>query len=87
MLQEISICVKNLVALTAKAMSRDKDLCLARGMDGFVSKPINVQELLTVIAGLCNERSWSWNRFPHNKTCAAALLEDGDALDFRFALI
>jgi len=37
------------IALTAHAMQGDKERCLAAGMDGYVSKPINVKELLEVI--------------------------------------
>jgi signal transduction histidine kinase/DNA-binding response OmpR family regulator/HPt (histidine-containing phosphotransfer) domain-containing protein len=33
------------VAMTANAMQADKDRCLAAGMNGFVSKPINPDEL------------------------------------------
>ena len=33
------------VAMTANAMQSDKERCLAAGMNGFVSKPINPQEL------------------------------------------
>lgn len=38
-----------IIAMTAHAMADDKDLCLAAGMDDYVSKPIETAELLSVI--------------------------------------
>jgi PAS domain S-box-containing protein len=38
-----------IIALTALAMEDDKQHCLAAGMDGYVSKPINVEELFAAI--------------------------------------
>ncbi len=39
-------------AMTAYAMESDKEKCLAAGMDGYVSKPINTQELFQTIEAL-----------------------------------
>jgi CheY-like chemotaxis protein len=38
-----------ILALTAHAMSSDRDTCLAAGMDGFVTKPIRTEELFREI--------------------------------------
>ena len=44
-----------IIALTANAMASERAMCLARGMDGFVSKPINMGELVTALAALCGQ--------------------------------
>jgi CheY-like chemotaxis protein len=44
-----------IIALTANAMSGDRELCMAAGMDGFISKPINLDELLDAISKLSVE--------------------------------
>ena len=39
--------------MTAHAMAGDRQRCLAAGMDGYISKPIQVQTAFEVIASVC----------------------------------
>jgi signal transduction histidine kinase/ActR/RegA family two-component response regulator/streptogramin lyase len=57
------------VAMTAHAMQGDKERCLAAGMDGYVSKPLNIKELLTVVqAVLVSPRVAPENPVPELRT-------------------
>ena len=41
-----------IIAMTAHAYQRDQEQCLAAGMDAYIAKPINRQELITMVEQL-----------------------------------
>src|SRR5262249_33233747 len=51
-----------ILAMTAHAMAGDRERCLKAGMDGYLSKPINIQELVEALEALDGESSTVWNQ-------------------------
>jgi len=45
-----------ILALTAQAMRGDRERFLAEGFDGYVSKPVNVRELIGIVRQHCEGR-------------------------------
>ena len=46
-----------IVAMTANAMDGDRERCIEAGMNGYISKPIRVDELVAAVLGTPVQRS------------------------------
>ena len=48
-----------IIAMTARAMKGDEEECLAAGMDGYISKPMDPHKLVDLIEKLVRDNSVS----------------------------
>jgi len=49
-----------IVAMTANALGSDRDLCLAAGMDDYISKPLNIDQVKSGLERwwlMCNQKN------------------------------
>ncbi|MFH0802676.1 MAG: response regulator [bacterium] len=70
-----------LIAMTASAMTGDRQACLDAGMDDFVSKPISVEELVAALSR-CQRRENAMPPAPRNpKTAFSKIASEPAVLD------
>ncbi len=76
-----------IVAMTANAMQGDRELCLAAGMDDYVSKPIRVGELIGALRRSAPQETHSQTSVtpspPHLLTPSPALLDPSAIANLR----
>ena len=53
-----------IVAMTANAMQGDREMCLAAGMDDYLTKPIRVERLVEALNGVPRARTARHERMP-----------------------
>jgi CheY-like chemotaxis protein len=73
--QTFSAQVLPIVAMTANAMPVDKERCLAAGMNGFVSKPINPDELWRALVSWIKPRDGLGQTSPSTRPVAPSASE------------
>ena len=65
---------QEIIAMTAHAMRGDRERCLACGMDGYIAKPIKIQELNETLTRL--EGPEPKEQFPAGESAGFGLLEE-----------
>ncbi|MGE0824346.1 MAG: response regulator [Candidatus Binatia bacterium] len=70
-----------IVAMTARALKGDRERCLEAGMDGYVSKPLQAQQLFEVIAGLIPSLAEAGEGTPRQTAPTESVFDRDEALD------
>ena len=70
-----------IIAMTAYALKGDRERCLAAGMDGYLSKPVRLEQLLEAIAGLAPQFAAVEQGVP-SAPSAAGVLDEAEALGY-----
>jgi PAS domain S-box-containing protein len=73
-----------IIALTAHAMKGDRELCLKAGMDGYVTKPLRIENLLTVMKSVISAKPVTYDVATRKQQTRE---ENNNAFDQKQALV
>jgi CheY-like chemotaxis protein len=48
-IRKLDILQPFIVAMTANALSEDRDICISQGMDSYISKPMKLEILVAIL--------------------------------------
>jgi len=69
-----------IIALTAHVMSGDRKRCFAAGMDDYISKPFQKQQLLSAVERLSQPEQSAATRHPIQQTSIATVIDSSELL-------
>jgi CheY-like chemotaxis protein len=48
-IRDLKIQQPYIIAMTANALTEDRDICISHGMDNYISKPMNLEALVSIL--------------------------------------
>jgi CheY-like chemotaxis protein len=55
-IRKLNIQQPFIIAMTANALSEDRDICISQGMDSYISKPMKLDVLVSILKEACSAK-------------------------------